>query len=456
MRYVITVAGCALTLAAAHPGRAQVAVRVRDLPAATRVSSETFGAILGVRELPGGAVLVSDPRRRQLIMLDSTLRSTSVVLDSIAGTANSYGPIGVALIAYPGDSTLFVDLTGQALLMIGPAGKVERVLAVPNARDLFGIGVSQSAVDNKGRLIYRGNGLVPPPANTPAPPGQTRATGARSSQADSAPLLRADFQARIVDTVGALKNLAARRSETTIDDKGQRTITAFINPVPTGDEWAVLSDGTLAIVRGHDYHVDWISADGQARSSPKLPFDWKRLADDDKQHIIDSVRTRDSVARAASAARAANNPPAGGVNAGGGGNGTGGGSGGRGSGMAVAGGSGGAPAGAEMPIAPSKPAIFLTPYVPASELPDYLPPIRSGAARADADGHLWILPATSAQSRAGELVYDVVDPHGDRFERVRIPPGRSIIGFGKDGVVYLLSGDLTKGFTLERSRLSPP
>jgi hypothetical protein len=72
---------------------------------------------------------------------------------------------------------------------------------------------------------------------------------------------------------------------------------------------------------------------------------------------------------------------------------------------------------------------------------------------ADLDGNLWILPTTSAQSKQGELVYDVVNPKKGLFQRVRMPLGRSIAGFGKGGVVYLQSGDRTNGFYLERARV---
>ena len=49
-------------------------------------------------------------------------------------------------------------------------------------------------------------------------------------------------------------------------------------------------------------------------------------------------------------------------------------------------------------------------------------------------------------------MYDVVNPKKGLFERVRIPDGRSIAGFGK-GVIYLQSGNRTDGFYLERVKL---
>lgn len=76
--------------------------------------------------------------------------------------------------------------------------------------------------------------------------------------------------------------------------------------------------------------------------------------------------------------------------------------------------------------------------------------------RADLDNNLWILPSTSARSLQGELVYDVVNRQGVLFQRVRVPLGRSIAGFGRGGVVYLQSGDIRTGFHLERTRLGEP
>ena len=94
--------------------------------------------------------------------------------------------------------------------------------------------------------------------------------------------------------------------------------------------------------------------------------------------------------------------------------------------------------------------------VPISDIPDYYPPIHDNSAMADLDGNLWILPTTSAQSQRGELVYDVVNPKKGLFQRVRMPVGRSIAGFGKGGVLYLQSGDMTNGFHLERVKLDIP
>ncbi|MEP6766703.1 MAG: hypothetical protein ABJB66_20475 [Gemmatimonadaceae bacterium] len=46
-----------------------------------------------------------------------------------------------------------------------------------------------------------------------------------------------------------------------------------MNPIAAIDDWAVLSDGTVAFVRGGDYHIDWLTTAGAVRASPRLPFE---------------------------------------------------------------------------------------------------------------------------------------------------------------------------------------
>ena len=44
-----------------------------------------------------------------------------------------------------------------------------------------------------------------------------------------------------------------------------------VNPLPVGNEWVLLPDGAIAIVRGQDYRIDWLAPDGKIMSSPKMP-----------------------------------------------------------------------------------------------------------------------------------------------------------------------------------------
>ena len=442
--------------AAAQTAAAQTPVPIRELSPVDAKSADHFGAILGVRPLTGGGVLVNDGARRQLVTLDKTFGTRTVVVDSVTEGGQSYGPRASPLISYLGDSSLFVDGQSLSLLVLDPSGKVAHVMSAPKPGDLRFLSGSASGVDAKGDLVYRTpiqiirNG--PPPGATPgAPPPPVQPP-------DSQAIVRASFDTRMVDTIGRVKISSGTKMDARANADGRMTVTMTINPLNTVDEWAVLSDGTIAFVRGHDYHVDLLRPDGSKISTEKLPFDWKRLTDEDKQALIDSARTAQEK-QAADAKAAAANPGAPrvaaemgevrmviGIGPGGGGGGA----------VPMGGGGGG---GQAMTFStngpPGAPGTIQTKteFVPLTEIADYYPAIRQGAAKADLDGNLWILPTTSAQAKNGELIYDVLNNKGVLFQRVRLPLDRAIAGFGHDGVVYLMYRDGTAGWYLERVKI---
>lgn len=412
----------------------QPVVPVIDLPAPSARTATAFGGVLGIREVSGGRVLINDAGHKRLLLYDTTLARAVVVYDSIEGAANSYGSFGVPLIPYIGDSSLMADVVGgpSALLVLDGNGKLARSLAL-TAPEAGSFMTDMPGVDSRGRLVYVVSGRVRMP-----PPGTV---GAQDVFVDSNPLMRMDLDARRIDTLGRIAKSKGEYAK--IDRREERKIvrTLIENPLPAMDAWAVFDDGTVGIVRGHDYHIDLLRPDGTMQSSGKLPFDWKRLTDADKQQLIDSANAAHAKqnAFATRERNAPPPPPPPPVDASSGG---------------VARTGGGAGVTRSAYDASGNLWVPLTiETVPASEIPDYWPAIRKGAVMADRDNHLWILPTTSAQSRAGELVYDVVNTKGELFERVRMPQGRSVAGFGSGGVVYLQYGDKQRGFVIERTRL---
>src|SRR3979411_2284627 len=82
---------------------------IRQLGPVTVVGKDSLGAVTTVRPLPNGRVLVNDIVGRRVVMLDSSLSSLAVIADTTSATANAYGVRPGGLIAYRGDSTLFLD-----------------------------------------------------------------------------------------------------------------------------------------------------------------------------------------------------------------------------------------------------------------------------------------------------------------------------------------------------------
>jgi hypothetical protein len=273
---------------------------------------------------------------------------------------------------------------------------------------------------------------------------------------DSVPLVRVDLATRALDTA-AFVRVEPPKFTVTQDANGRESVGIVTNPLPVADDWAVLSDGTIVLLRGRDFHADFVAADGARRSAPRVPHEWQRITDEQKVTFLDSTHAvyekRRAEAQAnltAGAARgtAAKGAPAESAPASGGG----------GVAMAVVVSTGrddGPPArNGEPPThggaATARVSVPPVNLVLASELPDYKPAFAPGGARADVDGRVWVrLIATRPMPGP---VYDVIDGQGRLVDRVVLPPNSAVAGFGPGGVVYLgvrESGELH----LERARV---
>jgi hypothetical protein len=340
------------------------------------------------------------------------------VADSGSGTG--IVPIRTTgLIPYVGDSTLLPDFGANALLVLDATGKQVRSMAPPHAQDLMFLGLPSAfgrpGFDPKGRLIYRS--MLRPNMKMQQTPGGNQKMDMSPVNADSSPILRGDFDTRTVDTVAWMKTpqqgrMAMEMKENPAGGAPTLTLHMLINPFQMSDEWCVLSDGTIAVVRVHDYHIDWVDPDGKTRASPKMPIDWRRYTDSERTQRVDSIRkVAEEQIKGATAKASAMGP--------------------------------GGPT--------IKPDIGI---VPASEFPDFWPPVEPGSVLADLEDHLWILPTTSTNAANG-YTYDVVNREGKIFERVMLPKGHILAGFGPHDVIYMTRAD-GKNTYLERAIISPP
>ncbi|HEY4215773.1 MAG TPA: hypothetical protein VGM67_01475 [Gemmatimonadaceae bacterium] len=420
--------------------QAQTPPPVRQLGRIERVSSGSLASAAAALPMPGGRVVVNDITARRLLLLDSTLTSATVIADTTDATANAYGTHAGTLIRYRGDTAMYIDIGSLSMLVIGPTGKIERIMAIPRpdqAQSLIGSVFGTPGFDAHGRLIYYGGGGIGSGALRLCCLG-TMPAGALGSNfggvGDSGFVVRADLATRALDTATVIKIIKTKVAFRADERNLLTGIETTHYPFPVVDDWTVMPDGSLAVVRGRDFHVDWLGADGRWTSSPKMPFDWQPLDEVQKQAAIDSMAKDDQETLDRMAARDAGGPPGGGA-AGGGRGGAGGG--GRG------GGGGGAPGrGRGQPI-PS-----VVGRAASGDIADYVPPFVRGDVVADGDNNLWIKTSTVVN---GQPVYDVVNRRGELFDRVQLPPFRTIAGFGL-GVVYLAVKDAAGVVHLERAR----
>lgn len=406
--------GALLTLcvsAAVVGAQAAPKIPIRTLAPSSAVSKDSVGPVVALRELSNGTVMVNDLASRRVLLFDAKLASARSVIDTIGGE----GPNAAAkvqgwantLIPYIADSTLYVDVATQSLMVLAPNGKLARMMSIPTPGDFVTLGAGGEAghpgFDPQGRLVYHGRAVRP----RPVPDAERPWLPPIPPVLDSAPIVRADLDTRKIDTLSKLKlNVATPFKAREIDNEGNVIMRMYVNPLGVDDQWAFLSDGTVAVLSVHDYHINWVDPDGTKRSTPKMPFDWKRLGDAERQRIIDSLKPRlDQV----------NNGPVRTMNT---------------------------------PSGPRS-ARQQFEFLPPDKFGDYEQPIQTGAMKADLDAHVWIVPRTSLSAKDG-LLYDVINRKGEIVERVQFPKGYVLSGFGKGGTVYVTHLEGSKG-TLERT-----
>jgi hypothetical protein len=433
----------ALGMTVAPVARAQTPPAIRALGPITAVSTQPLSSVAAAIGLEDGRVYVNDIIARRLYYFDAALATASLVADTTDATSNAYGRRPGTLIRYRGDSALYIDPTSLSMLVFGPSGAIGRVMAVPRPDDAQFLDATiygAPAFDVQGRMAYY-NGQSPV-FGLMLLGGKLATMAALPSVAprankliDSAFIVRVDMATRAVDTVASLAIPKSKASLVGDDQGNLLSIQTKRDPLPVVDDWTMMADGSIAIVRGRDFHVDWVSPDGRRTSSPKMPFDWQPVSDAQKTALIDSATKADQAnidrAYAQMAARDARGSSAG-------------------AGTGRGGGGGGA--GERAPVAHPQPSsnvpnIVIRPEL--SDLPDYKPPFTRGAVRPDADGNLWIRTSSVV---SGQPVYDLVNRQGELVDRVQLPPFRTIAGFAP-GVIFMAVKDSAGVVHVERARV---
>ena len=392
--------------AQAPPTSVATTIAVRKLGPVVRTSAITFGGVQHLRRLSDGRLLVNDPSRRQVLMLDTALANPVVVIDSVGGKDNSYGMRTGGVIPYRGDSTFFVDPTSSTLLLIDPAGKIVRVMSMPTG--------AMSYLTSPGSNGYPGYseafGIVfrmqRPGFRYPTQMPPEGAPEIVQKYEDSVAVVGMKLSTRRGDTIvkyGTGQIRVMRISYNNVDSEDTEELW------PTSNDWALMADGSIALLSGREYRLRWVDTTGAKTDSPRLPFTWDHNPDEEKMRIADSInasREKSYNERMAARQRQADSLKAAGL-----------------------------PVPPHLTRPQTKPNI-----VQMTDVPDYFPAYerQSNSFRADADNNVWIRPRPPRSARGG-TIYDVVNRKGELVDRVELPAGRTLIGFGPGGIVYLLS-----------------
>jgi hypothetical protein len=414
-------------------GAAAQQVQTRTLAKPTAEYGEPFSQIVAAYELRDGRVVTADPRDKTLLAVDIRGGKTTPIGREGAGP-QEWGSIrGIS--GWLGDSLVAYDGLNSRYLIIDPNAKPVRTFST--AGDLVGTATQAARGGDGGRGSAAGSagggagGRGGDPARGGAgdgrisfggPGGGPRISGGvgmrgadsrgriysqdiglslgadgRITSGDSAAIVRFDPATNKRDTI-AYVNLAKNSAGGSArgDGRGNQTLEIRVgssNPFPAADDWTVFRDGTVAIVRVSDYHVEVIPPAGRRLVGRPVPFTPVRVTEADKQQWRDARKNNVPIVRSFGdgGGRAATAPP-------------------------------------PQSLAAQEPDAW-----PATK-----PPFLGNAAFAAPNGDTWVARARSATDKVPTA--DVFNPQGQLVGRVVFPERTRLVALGAKGV-YLVRID---------------
>lgn len=336
---------------------------------------EAFSSVRGVRELASGKILVADWIEERIALVDLGAGTVEDLVTVGAGPDEVRLP--AALVPMTDDSTLIVDLGNSRLSVLGPGGRIARTIRA----DSPGMG-GVHGVASDGALHF-------------AVPAWAERAGALTD--DSVRLVRMDPATAGIRQVAVLQGSRSRSDIRSPSMTPRIPIVGYASQ----DAWTLSDAGNIVIVRGGDYHVDVIRADGTRRAGPSYAEEPRRVTDADRRAFVeDFLRTTPTSGRG----------PDGG-----------------------------------MGHSPSPDEAEIVRFMSGTEFAERHPHFKGGPIAAPGGG-VWV-------ARSGTLdapvIYDVFDDAGRRARVVELAPGRRVMAVGRRGVYAVVETEFGLQ-TLER------
>jgi hypothetical protein len=336
---------------------------------------QPFSILSGLRELSDGRVIVTDGLEETIQVLDADLSSAKRIGRKGQGPGEHGQPD--ALYPWgPDDETLLVDLTNARLTVISPDGELGE--STPISRDANGAPmiVIPRGVDATANIYFQPLGMRP-----------------GGGIPDSSTVVRMSADGSKLDTVAAIKRPAMKAS----NSGGPNNRSTMIMPVPLSpeDAWAAGPDGSVAIARSADYHLEWVRPDGSTRRGSPVDYRPVRVRGAEKDRWIAALGGGLAIGMEINNGERR---------------------------MSFSRGGSGAP----------------QPDADDFEWPETMPAFAGASAvSVTPDGNAWVERNTPAGT---PVTFDVFGPSGDRIGVVVLPEGRALVTFGT-GSVYLSRTD---------------
>ncbi len=394
MRTLQTLASCGLSILLAVPAISSAQVVTRTLSRPESEFAEPFSAIVAIRELRDGRVLVADTKDKIVQLVDLKSGKASKVGREGSGPGE-YG-LPMQLIGVPGDSSIIFDPLNSRYLTILPSGKPGSTFRLEDGapplksaagegpaagRGIAGVSAPR-AVDAQGHLYFEGSPISFGPNGPVA--------------SDSAPVMRYNRKAWRYDTLTFVQLPKNSASVQTSGSGGERNVQVRIGartPFPARDAWTVLPNGNLVVVRIKDYHVDIISPAKQVTKGTVVTFTPVRVGEAEKQEYRDSQKSSTGL-------------------------------------------------GITRSVENGKVTTGAAPIAPAEEpkeWPVVKPAFTQNGVFATPSGEIWVARSRTAKDEIPR--YDVFSSTGKLTGQVVLPRKTRVIGFGNGGAIYTIRSD---------------
>ncbi|HKS07291.1 MAG TPA: hypothetical protein VJR92_13370 [Gemmatimonadaceae bacterium] len=340
----------------------------RSLGAPNAELKDPFTHISTIREMRDGRVLAVDERESKLMIVDFTAGTAT----QLGRTGNGPGEYALSgrLVALPGDTSALHDPRNVRYLIIYPDGKLGPTFRLDDSvwMKLGSRGTVPRASDSRGSLFFEGSPYTVMRGGTGIP-----------TPYDSTPIMRYDRRSSKLDTV-AWVNLD--KGNVVIQPGPERGLSIRVGALawPSRDDWVVLPDGGVAVIRASDYHIDRYGPNGGRVSGPPLRIAPLAVTEAEKNAWREDRRAR-AVSRTDG----------------------------------------------------TIPQTIQDPTWPA-----VLPPFEYWQSFARPNGDIWVLRSHRA---AAPSIYDVFNAAGALAARIQLPPNTRLVGFGAKSTVYLVRKD---------------
>ncbi|MGQ0648501.1 MAG: hypothetical protein ACT4P7_13130 [Gemmatimonadaceae bacterium] len=362
---------CVISGIPSRAGAQKVATRALGKPLVEL--AEPFSGASEVRELADGRLVVLDVKDNALQLVSADFESLRPIGREGSGPTE-YRRI-TQLLPRRGDSTLAYDVMNARFLVIDNKGAAASTISLRDASGGLPVGpMAVRGYDAAGRLYYQGMKLGMGPSGP--------------TISDTSAILRLDPQAKKVDTLGLVRIGSPSMKMSGDAQKGTGAVRLSVPAYPVVDEWGLLPDGRVVVVRGADYRLEFITGPGVVKSVGPVAYERVKVTEADRAKMRETQKKMEEEISKAAASAASSMPAT-------------------------------ARGRARMPsMAMDMP----------TEWPDYKPAFGQAALKLAPNGELWISRHRAATTESP--IYDVFTGAGALRFRVELPAKHALVGIG--------------------------